>query len=70
MASARVQRWALTSSAYDYEVQYVPGKEHANVDVFSRLPLPEQPTEVPMPQELMYLLESIEIPPVTVDQID
>ena len=40
MASARVQRWALTLSAYNYKVQYVPGREHANADVFSRLPLP------------------------------
>ena len=28
MASARVQRWALTLSAYDYGIQYVPGKKH------------------------------------------
>jgi len=28
MASARVQRWALTLSAYDYKVQCVPGKEN------------------------------------------
>ena len=49
MASARVQRWAWTLSAYDYKVQYVPGKEHANADVFSCLPLLVQPREVPMP---------------------
>ena len=49
MALARVQCWALTLSAYDYEMQYVPGKEHANANVFSRLPLPVQPREVPMP---------------------
>ena len=69
MASARVQRWALTLSAYNYKVQYVPGKDHANADVFSRLPLPEQPQEVPLPQELVCLLESVEISPVTVEQI-
>ena len=27
MASARIQRWALTLSAYDYEINYKPGKE-------------------------------------------
>ena len=69
MASARVQRWALTLSAYNYTVQYVPGKDNANADVFSRLPLSVQPKEVPMPQELVYLLEGLEISPVTVDQI-
>ena len=35
MASARVQRWALTLSAYNYTVQYVPGKDNANANVFS-----------------------------------
>ena len=60
MASARVQRWALTLSAYDYKVQYVPGKEHANADLLSRLPLPEQPKEIPMPEELVLLLETME----------
>lgn len=69
MASARVQRWALTLSAYDYTVQYVPGKDNANADVFSRLPLSVQPKEVPMPQELVYLLEGLENSPVSVEQI-
>ena len=40
MASARVQRWALTLSAYNYKVQYVPGQDHANADMLSHLPLP------------------------------
>ena len=69
MASARIQRWALTLSAYDYKVQYVPGKEHANADLLSRLPLPEQPKEIPMPEELVLLLETMEFSPVTVKQI-
>ena len=69
MASGRIQRWALTLSAYNYTVQYVPGKDNANADGFSRLPLSVQPKEVPMSQELLYLLEGLEISPVTVDQI-
>ena len=40
MASARVQCWVLTLSAYIYKVQYVPGQENVNADVFSHLPLP------------------------------
>ena len=69
MASARVQRWALTLSAYDYKIQYIPGKDNANADVFSHLPLPVQPKEVPMPEELVLLLESLEISIVNVTQI-
>ena len=45
------------------------GKEHANADIFSRLPLPVQPKEVPMPQELICILERIELSPITVKQI-
>ena len=69
MASARVQRWALTLSAYTYKVQYVPGKTHVNADVFSQLPLPIQPKEVQMSEELVFLMENLEISPVTVKRI-
>ena len=65
MASARAQYWALTLSAYDYKIQYIPEKDNVNADVLSRLPLPVQPKEVPMPEELVLLLESLEIPTVT-----
>ena len=37
-ASARVQRWALTLSAYDYKLIYKPGTAHSNCDGLSRLP--------------------------------
>ena len=37
MASARIQDWALTLSAYDYDIVFKPGSKHANVDVLSRL---------------------------------
>ena len=42
MASARLQRWALTLSAYDYTNEYKPGAQNGNADLFSRL-LPEAP---------------------------
>ena len=37
LASSRIKQWALTLSAYDYEIHYKPGKDHANADVLSRL---------------------------------
>ena len=51
MASARIQRWALTLSTYSYTIAYKPGGDHINADVLSRLPLPEAPSEVPLPGE-------------------
>ena len=69
MASARVQHWALNLSAYEYKIQYVSGKDNANTAVLSCLPSPLQPKEVPIPEELVTLLESSEISTVTVPQI-
>ena len=69
MASARIQRWALTLSAYDYDIVFKPGSEHANADVLSRLPLPDHPTSVPQPQETVLLMETLQMSPVTSKQI-
>ena len=40
-AAARLQRWALLLSAYDYDIQYRPTLAHSNADGLSRLPLPK-----------------------------
>ena len=37
MASARIQRWALTLSAYNYNIQNRPFKQFPNVDLLSKL---------------------------------
>jgi len=46
MTLARIQRWALTLSAYNYTITYKPGSQHGNTDLLHRLPLPGAPTEV------------------------
>ena len=69
MASAHLQCWALTLSAYDYTIEYKPGTQNGNADLFSQLPLPEAPTEVPMPGETVLLLETLECSPITATQI-
>ena len=38
MTTARLQRWAVTLSSYDYDIEYRKGSEHGNADCFSRLP--------------------------------
>ena len=65
MASARVQRWALTLSCYDYNIIYKPGKQHNNADMLSRLPLATAPTDVPVPGDTVMLLETLQSSPVT-----
>lgn len=69
MASARLQRWALLLSAYDYVIEYKPGTLNGNADLLSRLPLPEAPKEVPIPGETVLSLETLQISPITAKQI-
>ena len=69
MASARIQRWALTLSAYDYKIQFKAGVDNANADLLSRLPLPETPTIVPEPTETVLLMEALEASPTTAAHI-
>ena len=69
LASARIQRWSLTLGAYDYSIQFKPGKDHTNADMLSRLPLPETPEVVPLPGETVLLLDMLNSLPVTAQQI-
>ena len=40
LAAARLQRWAILLSAYEYTIQYKSTTNHGNADGLSRLPLP------------------------------
>lgn len=40
MAAARIQRWAIILSAYDYIIEYCASEKHSNADGISRVPLP------------------------------
>jgi len=39
LAAARLQRWALLLSAYNYQIEYKSTRDHGNADGLSRLPL-------------------------------
>ena len=69
LASSRLKLWALTLSAYDYEIHYKPGKDYANADVLSRLPVPEHPNNIPQPGETILLMEALNMTPVTAKQV-
>ena len=69
MASGRIQRWAITLGAYSYRISHKAGKENANADALSRLPLPVSREEPPKPQEVVHLMEYLDTTPVTSKQI-
>ena len=69
MASARIQRWALVLSAYTYDIVFKPGIQNVNADVLSRLSLPNSPSDVPLPEETVLLLETLQLFPITAAQI-
>jgi hypothetical protein len=51
LAAARLQRWALILSAYQYSIQYKSTTNHGNADGLSRLPLPSTTSELSSSQE-------------------
>jgi len=44
MASSRIKRWSLLLAAYDYTIQYLPGKDNHCADYLSRNPIEGKPT--------------------------
>lgn len=72
LASARIQRWALTLSSYSYHIQYKAGKQQANVDALSRLPLKDATAvNEPDQEEAVLMMEVLEnaTAPVTVSTV-
>lgn len=64
-----IPQWALTLAAYSYSIVYKSGTSNCNADAFSRLPLPDTPTKVPMPADTGFLLEQLNDTPVTANMI-
>lgn len=69
LASARIQRWALTLGAYDYTIEYKPGEIHTNTDSLSQLPLPDYPSNVPSPLKIILMMELVQSSLVTAKYI-
>lgn len=78
MASARVARWQMILTAYDYAIEYKEGKKHCNADGLSRLPMAgtdkakwsredlDDLDEIPA---VVNLLEDIDVRPVDAEEI-
>ena len=69
LASARIQRWALTLSTYEYTIEYRPGTKIANADALSRLPQETQHIPIPVPGDIKCLIQQLSDCIVTAAQI-
>ena len=69
IAAARLQRWALFLSAYNYRIEFKSTTAHANADCLSRLPLPtssESPSaSATVSKADVFVVRQIEALPVT-----
>ena len=68
-ASARVRRWSLHLSMFEYDLKFRKTQDHANADALSRLPLKETTPEKANPPELVLLVDHLKDSPVTAEQI-
>lgn len=68
MASARIQRWALILSNYQYHLKHKSGTKHGNADGLSRLPLKEDVT-VPVPAETVLVMSILDNTPITAAKV-
>ena len=53
---------------YHYTIEYRPQINNANADEFIRLPLAVHPQEVPVPPEIVHLMERLEATPASASQ--
>ena len=66
LAAARLQRWALILSAYNYNLEFTSGATNKEADMLSRLPVP---VDVIDPNEEIYGLDYCEHLPVTSKEV-
>lgn len=69
LAAARLQRWAVLLSGYDYDIVYKRSADNANADFFSRFPVQTRDEEDPDPDEHYVFATSVSSLPVTAVEI-
>ena len=68
-ASARIRRWSLFLSNYEYTIRFRNTSAHGNADALGRLPVEEGPRDLETPPELVLLLDHLQDSPETANEI-
>ena len=61
MLSPRMQRWALTLAAYEYQITHKPGQSIPQADALSRLPVDGAPRHVPVPADTILTMQYLDM---------
>ena len=69
MLSPRMQRWALTLAAYEYQIIHRPGQSISQVDALSRLLVGGAQRHVPVPADTILTMQYLDMSPVTASDI-
>ena len=69
LAAARLQRWALLLSSYQYQIQYKSTQTHSNADGLSRLPVKTDQSFDSESMPTIFNIHQIAALPVTSKQI-
>ena len=67
--SSRMQRWALTLAAYEYQIIHRPGQSIPQADALSRLPVGGAPRHVPVPADTILTMQYLDMSHVTASDI-
>ena len=68
LAAAKLQRWAIILSAYQYDILFKPTQQHGNADCLSRLPLPSNTAMEAFGVDVFNVAQ-VDSLPVTAEQI-
>ena len=69
LAAARLQRWAVLLSAYNYDIKYKSTEKHGNADGLSRLPLPSTDSSSDSHTVAAFNIGQVQALPVTCQDI-
>jgi hypothetical protein len=73
VAAARILRWSLVLSGYQYDIKYRKAQNHGNVDAINRLSLPhnvdDMTSEIENPPEVVLYLNGTDAGPIKADKL-